>query len=72
MQEQDTQTRKQRQDVVSRGNFHRMMQQRRKFNRGSLEWEWRTEAAFIYLLMTRNVPADQWHKLKAEWKGKKQ
>lgn len=41
-------------------HFRRMMQQRRKYNRGSAEWTWRTNAARKYLLLHRKVPTQEW------------
>ena len=40
--------------------FHRMMQERRKYPRGSIEWDWRTRAARKYVWMMRKVPTCCW------------
>lgn len=40
--------------------FRKMMAERRSFDRGSMEHEWRTNAARKYVWMMRGVPACEW------------
>jgi hypothetical protein len=42
--------------------FRAMMRQRREWPKGSLDWQWRTEAARNYLFIIMGVPASQWGK----------
>ena len=40
--------------------FRAMIQERRIFPSGSLDWQWRTNAARKFLHLLRGVPAKDW------------
>jgi hypothetical protein len=42
--------------------FCEMMRERRKHPKGSLDWQWRTDAARKYLWMHWGVPTTEWSK----------
>ncbi|MBY6005405.1 hypothetical protein KUV62_15880 [Salipiger bermudensis] len=46
--------------MTMRECFLDMMRQRRRFPRGSGEWDWRTKAARKYLWMHLGVPTTKW------------
>ncbi len=43
-----------------RGMLRLMLAERRVFPPGSLDWQWRTSAAWKYVNLIRGVPVDQW------------
>lgn len=46
--------------MCAKNHFRRLMSERRAFQRGSLDFEYRTKAARIYVLMMRRVPSCEW------------
>jgi hypothetical protein len=45
-----------------RQSLRRMLHERPAFDRGSMDWEWRTRAARKYVAILRGVPANEWSK----------
>lgn len=46
--------------MTAKQRFRDMMHQRRSFQRGSMEYAWRTRAARKYVWQLRGVPVAQW------------
>jgi hypothetical protein len=48
---------------MTRQQFRDVMAERRQWPRGSLDWQYLTSTAKIYLAMLRGVPANEWKNL---------
>ena len=48
--------------MTARQLFTHCLQERRQFERGTLDWVYLTAAAKTYLKIIRNVPAQDWNK----------
>lgn len=46
--------------MTARQHFAQCLQERRKFQRGSLDWVYLTAAARTYLNIIRKIPAQEW------------
>jgi hypothetical protein len=43
-------------------HFRQLLRQRREYPKGSLDWQWRTDAARKYLWVHRGIPTTEWSK----------